>query len=280
MSDDHAFDPTDRAPIPSRTSDETELKMTETNEDEPMRERTTVDAEIEQDESGWEFDESVAENFDSHVRKSIPNYSTIQTQAVKLTDWFVKSDDAGVVYDLGCATGTTIDSLVTHHRGADTEFVGIDVEQAMLDKAREKVGVHDHVTLKNQDLREDPRLPDASVVISLFTLSFIPEGDRAELLSQIYDQLKRGGALIFAEKTRADSALFQDIWNEHYWDFKSSRGLDDDQILGKARTLRGQLRPLSVDEYRAMLRDAGFADENVDIWYKFYPWLGVVARKA
>lgn len=249
------------------------------DEYDSMKNRTTVDTDIEQDDAGWEFDEAVAEHFDSHVRKSIPNYDAIQTQTVKLTDWFVRGEPQDHIYDLGCATGETLDLLAQRHRGSDVTFTGIDVEEAMLAKARERLAHESNVTLTCDDLREDPRFPNASVVVSLFTLSFIPEADRAELLGRIYNDLDRGGALIFCEKTRASSAFFQDVFTEHYWDYKASRGLDDDQILGKARTLRGQLRPLTIDEYRTMLADAGFASENVEVWYRYYPWLGVVARK-
>ena len=252
--------------------------MTE-DDSEPMEKRTMVDAEIEQAEAGWEFNQQVAESFDSHVRKSMPNYSKIQHQVVKLTDWFMRNEDGEVVYDLGCATGQTLDLLIQHHRGGDARFIGIDVEEPMLEKARERVGYYDHVTLQNANLRHDPQFPSATVVISLFTLSFIPEEDRAMLLDRIYTDLARGGALIFCEKTRAESALFQDIWNEHYWDYKASQGLSPEQILGKASTLRGQLRPLSEREYMAMLTNAGFEREHIDVWYKWYPWMGFVARK-
>lgn len=245
-----------------------------------MRDRTEVDAGIdEQAESGWEFDEQVAEQFDDHVRKSIPNYSTIQTQTVKLTDWFTRTDDESVIYDLGCATGETLKLLCQHHRGDDISLVGLDVEPAMLEKAREKTAGNDRVRLTQRDLRRHQQYPDATVVVSLFTLSFLPEDDRAALLDAVYRDLDRGGALIFCEKTRATTAWAQDIFTEHYWDYKSERGLDDGQILDKARTLRGQLRPLTEAEYREMLVSAGFDEDDIEVWYRYYPWLGVVARK-
>jgi tRNA (cmo5U34)-methyltransferase len=244
-----------------------------------MRERTDVDVNLDQREAGWEFDDAVADEFDSHVRKSIPNYDTIQNQVVKLTDWFSKASRSDTFYDLGCATGETIERLVQHHRGTETEFVGIDIEEAMLSKARERLNVHDSVRLVNQDLTDPPAFENATVITSLFTMSFIPEGERRELIERIHHDLETGGAFIFVEKTRAQSGHFQDIWNEHYWDFKQSRGLDPEQILGKADTLRGQLRPLTTDEYRSMLTDAGFETTKVGQFYKWLPWTGVLAKK-
>lgn len=247
-----------------------------------MSEKTTVDADIDQREGEWTFDESVAEQFDGHVRRSIPLYEEIQTRVVKLSDWFLKSEGEERVYDLGCATGTTIQRLLERH-GADAppQFVGIDLQAPMLNKARERVGNESAVNLLQADISTHMSFPNATLVVSLFTLSFIREENRRSLLAQIHDDLEHGGALIFCEKTRAQSPFFQDIWNEEYWDFKAEQGLDDAQIIGKAKTLRGQLRPLSVAEYEDLLAGAGFdVDDNVDVFFKWFPWTGMIARKG
>jgi tRNA (cmo5U34)-methyltransferase len=150
----------------------------------------------------------------------------------------------------------------------------------MLQKARERVGEHDNVTLVAADIA-DQTFPNATLVTSLFTLSFLREERRRALFERVYDDLDYGGAFVFVEKTRAASPFFQDIWNEEYWDFKAEKGLTEEEIIGKAKTLRGQLRALSLDEYEAMLADAGFdAERSVDIFVKWYPWTGFVARKT
>ena len=241
-----------------------------------MQDKTTVDDGLSNDEAGWEFDESIAREFDEHVRKSIPNYDEVHKQVCKLTDWFVRSDSDNRIYDLGCATGETLERLDERHSDTHIEYVGIDINEAMLSVARERLA-DTRAQLINRDLSSGVRLTNATVVISLFTMSFLPEQDRCELIRHIYDELPKGGAFIFCEKTRSESSTFQDIWNEHYWDFKQDQGLTEEQIMGKAKTLRGQLRPLQLSEYKHTLRDIGFSD--IDVWYKWYPWSGVLARK-
>lgn len=247
-----------------------------------MKTTTNVDDNIDQKDSGWTFDDSVAEEFDGHVRRSIPYYQDIQHATVKLTDWFLHGVEGERVYDLGCATGETIAQLADYHEaGIPTQFIGIDEQPAMLSKANDKIPETTNSRLVNRDLTVEPRFPDATVVISLFTLSFLTEADRQTVFNAIYRDLDRGGALIFCEKTRATSAFFQDIWTEHYWDEKAGRGLDADQILGKAKTLRGQLRPLTVAAYLEMLDTAGFdTDTDVDTYFKYLPWTGIIARKT
>lgn len=246
-----------------------------------MEEKTTVDTDLEQKNGGWEFDEEVAEQFDEHVRKSIPHYDEVQTRVVKLSDWFLRGEGEEFVYDLGCATGTTIQRLVERHGGAGPpEFIGIDLQAPMLEKARERCDDYGNVNFIQGDVSNHISFTGATLVLSLFTLSFIPEGDRKRVLKQIYDDLDYGGGLIFVEKTRASSSMYQDIWNEEYWDFKSEQGLTDEAILGKAKTLRGQLRPLTVDEYETLLEEAGFdTRSDVEIFFKWFPWTGFIARK-
>ena len=247
-----------------------------------MGEKTAVDGDLEQAEGAWKFDRKVADRFDDHVRKSIPLYDEVQTRVAKLSDWFIKSEGEEHVYDLGCATGTTIQRLVERHGSrSPPKFVGIDLQAPMLEKARQRVGDEQAVNLIQADISTHMSFPNATLITSLFTLSFIREDNRKTLIKQIYDDLECGGALIFCEKTRAQSPFFQDIWTEEYWDYKAEQGLKDDEILGKAKTLRGQLRPMTLTEYETCLSDAGFdVENNVDVFFKWFPWTGIVARKG
>jgi tRNA (cmo5U34)-methyltransferase len=61
---------------------------------------------IDTTRSNWVFDEKVAQHFDEHVRKSVPDYDRIQDLAASFADWFVQ--DGGTVIDLGASTGETL----------------------------------------------------------------------------------------------------------------------------------------------------------------------------
>lgn len=242
-----------------------------------MKSETNVGDEIEQTEGGWEFDDDVAAQFDDHVAKSIPNYRWIQDHVAKLVDWFVTDGQRERVYDLGCATGTTIRRLIeTQDRTQPIQYIGVDEARPMLEQAQEKIGGYDSVRLVEEDLTDDPQFPNASAVLSLFTLSFLSEQDRQRVLRAVYEGLDRGGALIFCEKTYPDHARFQSLFREHYFDYKRQY-FDPAEVVGKAESLRGQLRPLSREEYREMLREAGFTE--VEPWYQTYMWWGIIARK-
>jgi tRNA (cmo5U34)-methyltransferase len=242
-----------------------------------MKSETNVGDEIEQTEGGWEFDDDVADQFDKHVTQSIPSYQNIQHHVTKISDWFLSDDRNETVYDLGCATGTTIKHLIeSRERNDGIRYVGIDEARPMLKQAEEKLGYYDSVRLVEEDLSVNPDFPNASLVISLFTLSFLNEDDRQDVLTAAYESLDSGGGLIFVEKTYPECSRFQAMYREHYFDYKQQY-FDTPEVIDKAKSLRGQLRPLSHAEYRSMLEQAGF--EEVEPFYQKYMWWGVIARK-
>jgi tRNA (cmo5U34)-methyltransferase len=243
-----------------------------------MKSETNVGDEIEQTEGGWEFDDGVAEEFDRHVSQSIPTYRKVQDHTTKIADWFLSDGSDEVIYDLGCATGTTIKRLIeTRERTNQIQYVGIDEARPMLKQAEEKVGIYDNVRLVEEDLSINPNFPNASLIISLFTLSFLPENDRQSVLDAAYEDLDEGGALIFVEKTYPQHSRFQAMFREHYFDYKQQH-FEAAEVVDKAKSLRGQLRPLTKTEYREMLRSAGF--DEIEPWYQKYMWWGIIARKA
>jgi len=66
------------------------------------------------------------------------------------------------------------------------------------------------------------------------------------------------------------------MFREHYFDYKQQH-FAPEEVVDKAKSLRGQLRPLSRSEYRELLTDAGF--EEIEPFYQKYMWWGVIARK-
>jgi len=59
------------------------------------------------------FDERVATVFDNMVSRSVPFYSEVQRLQSDLIVEFLPEKD-GVVCDLGCSTGTTIEHIIDH----------------------------------------------------------------------------------------------------------------------------------------------------------------------
>jgi tRNA (cmo5U34)-methyltransferase len=237
------------------------------------RERKAVDDTITAVPGEWRFDQDVSKAFDSHVRKSVPFYDEIQRMVIELSEYFVR--DQSVVYDLGSSTGTTIQLLADAHAGKeDVQFIGIDVSEFMINEARKKM-TRANVQFHHKNIMDMDFSPAANFMTALFTLQFLTFADRRKLLTQIKQGLIEGGAFLFVEKVCAEHSSFEDIWMELYWDFKRRQGLTPEQIVEKANSIRGVLKPLTVEENRELLRQTGFS--RVEIFFKWYNWAGFLA---
>jgi tRNA (cmo5U34)-methyltransferase len=239
------------------------------------RESRPVDDTISAVPGEWRFDKNVSQAFDSHVRKSVPFYDEMQRMVIELSEYFVR--DQSVVHDLGSSTGTTLELLSSAHAGKeDTQFVGFDLSKFMIKEARKKVN-RPNVRFYHKNVLDVDFSPPANFVTSLFTLQFLTLADRRALLARINEGLIEGGGLLIVEKISAEHSVFEDMWTELYWDFKRGQGFTPEQIIEKANSIRGVMKPLTIEENTDLLWQTGYS--RVDIFFKWYNWAGILAIK-
>jgi tRNA (cmo5U34)-methyltransferase len=239
------------------------------------RQRRSVDDTITAVPGEWRFDENVSKAFDAHVEKSVPFYLEMQRMVVELSEYFVR--DHSAVYDLGCSTGTTVELLSNSHAGKkDVQFFGFDLSKFMVKEARKKVS-RSNVRFFQKNITSVDFSPPADFVISLFTMQFLTMAERRSLLTRINQGLIEGGGLLITEKVSAEHACFEEIWTELYWDFKRRQGFTPEQVIEKANSIRGVLKPLSTDENIELLKQTGYS--RIEVFFKWYNWAGFLAVK-
>jgi tRNA (cmo5U34)-methyltransferase len=240
-----------------------------------VRQRRAVDDTITAVPGEWRFDENVSKAFDAHVEKSVPFYVEMQRMAVELSEYFVR--DHSVVYDLGCSTGTTLDLLSSSHAGkTDVQFFGYDLSKFMVKEARKKVS-RSNVRFFQKNITRVDFSPPANFVTSLFTMQFLTMAERRNLLTRINQGLIEGGGLLITEKVAAEHSCFEEIWTELYWDFKRRQGFTPEQVIEKANSIRGVLKPLTTDENIELLKQTGYS--RIEVFFKWYNWAGFLAVK-
>jgi tRNA (cmo5U34)-methyltransferase len=215
---------------------------------------------LEIQNAGWRFRGDVVAKFDEHVSKSVPYYREGHELVCSLSDWFVK--DGSTSYDLGCSTGTLTLALAERNKHKEgVSFVGIDSEEEMVQRAREKqqqVGAT-NVRFLVDDIAQ-VELEPCDFVTSYYAIQFVRPSVRQELIDKVYRSLQWGGAFLLFEKVRGADARFQDILTGLYTDFKLAQGYSAEEIVGKSRSLKGVLEPFSSQGNVDLLRRAGFVD--------------------
>jgi tRNA (cmo5U34)-methyltransferase len=213
---------------------------------------------IEAENAGWTFGGKVPETFVSHIRHSVPMYEEGHQLICQLSDFFCGKDST--CYELGVSTGELLKKLAVHHASKPgIRWIGLDVEDAMIEKARQHCADVKNVQIALEDIRLF-QFDKADLFVSYYCMQFVPPRDRQEIFNKIYESLHWGGAFILYEKVRGPDARFQDILSSLYSDFKARNGLSADEILSKTRSLKGILEPFSTEGNLGLLKRAGFSD--------------------
>jgi tRNA (cmo5U34)-methyltransferase len=216
-----------------------------------------VDKNINQHNAGWTF-ENISEDFDSHIRKSIPLYEHGHQLVCYYSDFFLKPDS--IVYDIGCSTGSFLGKLAQRHaHKQDLKLIGIDNIADMVRKASELAAHDARLRFINANVL-DLELEKSDLVTANYTVQFLPPRARQTAIDMIYSSLNWGGGFFMFEKVRAPDGRFQDYASQVYMEFKLDNGFSEAEILNKQRSIKGVMEPFSTQGNIDLLKRAGFVD--------------------
>jgi tRNA (cmo5U34)-methyltransferase len=224
--------------------------------------------------ANWKFTGNVHETFDAHVAKSVPFYHETHQLGAKIADYFLA--DGSLAYDLGCSTGTFLALLADRNRNKAVRFVGVDCVQEMTAAARKRCAGNPNITIETADIL-DVVFEPCDFISAYYTLQFIRPANRQLMFDRIYNALNWGGGFFWLEKVRANDARFQDMMTQLYTDYKLEQGFDAEEIIGKARSLKGVLEPFSTQGNLDLAKRAGFVD--ILTVFKYVCWEGFLAIK-
>lgn len=226
----------------------------------------------------FKFGEAVANVFDDMVNRSVPYYGEIQRMIAELAADYAKAGTD--VYDLGCATGTTLIGMNTSIAD-DIRFIGIDDSPEMLAKCRSKLeqaGFTRPFELRVADLNSNLEISNASVVVLCLTLQFVRPIYREKLLKRIFDGLLSGSVVILVEKVLAEHDTFNRDFIEYYYNYKRRNHYSELEITQKREALENILIPYKLSENITLLRDTGFS--QCEVFFKWYNFAGLIAYKS
>ena len=224
--------------------------------------------------SGWKFDKNVTKNFVNHIRQSIPGYENGHEIVCNLTDFF--NIENSICYELGSSTGELTKKLANHNKNKKVKFIGIETEKPMIEKAKNHCKSHKNIFFKKNDVTSF-NFKITPLIISYYTIQFIPPKYRQALIKKIYDSLEWGGGFIWFEKVRGSDARFQDILTNLYSNFKLKNGFSHEEIFNKTESLKSVLEPFSSQGNIGLLKRAGFKD--IMTIYKNLCFEGIVCIK-
>ena len=220
----------------------------------------------------WKFDKAVADNFEEHIIKSVPQYDEAHNIVTKISDYFLIDQDTAI--DIGCSTGSLLRKIAKRHLSKDIKLIGYDNSISMIRKAKNSTNDQRIKFCQLDGLEFEHK---SSLVLSLFTAQFIRPKHRQIYIDNIYRNLDWGGGFCFFEKVRGSDARFQDILTSIHWEWKFDNGYTKEEVINKWSSLKAVMEPFSEQGNIDMLKRSGFCD--IESVWKWGPFQGFLAIK-
>ena len=227
-----------------------------------MTKKDTVYAQPLASIQAFAFDGQVADVFENMINRSVPGYALLLDLIGQLTEKYAQPDSN--CYDLGCSLGAST-LKIRQHLPASCHVIGVDTSPAMVERCRTNMARdHSQASVEiRQEAMQHTSITNASVVVLNFTLQFIPDEQRADLLAKLARNMLPGGALILSEKIRFEDTDTQAHMTELHHDFKKYHGYSDLEIAQKRAALEHFLIPNTEQQHLQRLTDAGLQAAQV-----------------
>ncbi len=223
----------------------------------------------------FKFDGAVADVFQDMIERSVPGYGFILQLIGVIAEQYGQEDTN--CYDLGCSLGASTLQL-KRNLLPSCHVIGVDNSEAMVERCRANLG-RDHSEASAEIQLDDIRnieIENASIVILNFTLQFLPDDEREQILSKIADGLVERGVLLLAEKIKFTEAEEQELMTNIHHQFKKHHGYSDLEISQKRTALENVLVPNTEQEHLARLKSAGFSSAHLAVrCLNFEAFLGI-----
>jgi tRNA (cmo5U34)-methyltransferase len=223
----------------------------------------------------WSFAE-FGPQFDRHARAHLPHYDLATDLAAFVASYALPP--GGVVADLGCSTGRSIERIAESMPERRFSAFAYDVDQSMLDETTARLLDHRNVDLHpcRLDLvAGDLEHVAANVTLALWTLQFLPGETWRPVLAAARQRASRDGVLLVAAKTRLPDARWQEIGDGAVAEWKARHDVTPDEALAKARSLRGTMLLATLGRLLDDVTAAGWS--NPAVLFRWHAWLLVGA---
>lgn len=223
----------------------------------------------------FRFDDQVVQVFPDMISRSVPGYGSILSMIGELAEKYARPNTH--IYDLGCSLGAC--SLLMQPRVPLTCVIkAVDSSEAMVRELRRKLVTSNlcPIELECADIRETPII-NASLTVLNFTLQFVPQEERSQLLGNIARGTIEGGALVLSEKISFSDSQQQELLAELHHSFKRANGYSELEIAQKRTALEKTLIPETLETHLNRLREVGFS--LATCWFQCFNFVSILAVK-
>ena len=210
------------------------------------------------------FDFSNVDDFDNHIKLSIPNFETLDNIFSAITKEYAQPES--YVLDLGCSTGRFLHNL---DKIEDAEYIGFDVVDF---KNRRDGFKYEQLDIENalQKFLDE----NVSILICMFMLQFLGNTKRKRVLSLINEFLKKGTVVLLSEKVYLEDTKIQTLLHRLHIQEKR-KNFTDKEILDKDNQLSVSMFCKTQKELE---KEIEFFGDSTKVWQS-YNFMGYFIKR-
>ncbi|MEM7800660.1 MAG: carboxy-S-adenosyl-L-methionine synthase CmoA [Chloroflexota bacterium] len=211
----------------------------------------------------FQFNQQVVNVFPDMISRSVPGYDLSLELIGLIGQMFVQPGSS--VYDLGCSLGAGIQAMRPFLQTDSCRIIGIDSSEAMVDQCRANLAKPvggAPITIDQANIKGYP-IDNASLVIMNYTLQFIEQSERQQIVNDIYAGLNEGGAFFLSEKVIFSDEKKNSRFIDLHHSYKRMQGYSDLEIAQKRDAIMNVLVPETIEDHKARLTQAGFRTAEI-----------------
>lgn len=208
-------------------------------------------------------------DYDSDVRKTIPNYDQFHEETVRL----VRSAGMkpGIWLDTGCGTGNMVQRALKDF--PDTKYLLVDPSEEMLAQAKKKLdtpnvrflqpGETQFLVRQNQEFDKQP-----DVITAIQAHHYLDKETRMDATKTCFELLGQGGMFIAFEHVTPTTAKGIDIGKAAWKEFQVKSGKTPEEAEAHIRRFGTDFHPITVEDHYFLYRVCGFRVVEL-FWYSY-----------
>jgi tRNA (cmo5U34)-methyltransferase len=202
--------------------------------------------------------------YDRQIRQVVPYYDHALTTMVEVIA--ATCPKPRLIVDLGLGTGNLSGLLLS--RFPDARLVGVDLVQALIDQAEQRLAGHgDCVSLIRADVADFEFPLDCDVVVTSFMFHHLENPLKRRLFAQVYAALRSGGCFINLDFVHSGSDLYANVFDDLRIKAMHAQGVSGERIQTEYVTHRALEIPVPLETQVSWLAEAGFTD--VECFWKY-----------
>ena len=213
--------------------------------------------------SNWTFEDTeVAKNFNQHVREQLPFYDLATNAISHIARHYVPEN--GLVYDIGASTGNIGKNITGLLKDRKANLIALEKSAEMVKKYDCAIGKLINIDAIKYDFKPH------NLAIFYLVLMFVPVSKRIELITKVYNQLIKGGAIIIFDKEINEGGYFGTVLYRLILANKIASGVSTEDVVAKELSLAGVQIPFNPKDYKEF---------KIKRWFKYGDFGGWVIEK-